>query len=198
MGLKEVVFLDYLDKDLDKADPTEAVSKIVGHVRRVRPQVVITFGPEGAYGHPDHIAISQLATAAVVSAADARYGSGLHGAHRVSKLYFMAWPEGKWKAYQAAFRNIAVQVDGKERRPSPWPEWAITTVIDTARTGPRSGERFVATRRSWPCTGNSSTCRRISTATFGDHRSSIGSSARSTAAERASRTCLPDWAEKGG
>jgi LmbE family N-acetylglucosaminyl deacetylase len=136
LGLSEVVFLDYLDKDLDKADPTEAVSKIVGHVRRVRPQVVITFGPEGAYGHPDHIAISQLATAAVVAAADASYQVGSAGAHRVSKLYFMAWPEGKWKAYQAAFRNIAVQVDGKERLPSPWPEWAITSVIDTAAHWP--------------------------------------------------------------
>jgi len=135
LGLKEVAFLDYFDKDLDKADTAEAVSKIAGHLRRVRPQVVITFGPEGGYGHPDHIAISQLATAAVVAAADANY-SAPGPAHRVSKLYFMAWPRGKWDAYQAAFRKIAVEVDGSERRPAPWEDWAITTVIDTAAHWP--------------------------------------------------------------
>ncbi len=132
LGIKDVALLGYVDKDLDKASPGEVVEKIVAHLRRVRPQVVMTFGPEGAYGHPDHIAISQFTLAAVVAAADATYqveGSG--EAHRVSKVYFMAWPEGKWKAYQEAFRNIAVQVDGKERLPSPWRDWAITTVIDT-------------------------------------------------------------------
>jgi len=135
LGLKEVVFLDYLDKDLDTVDTTEAVSKIASQLRRVRPQVVITFGPEGAYGHPDHIAISQLTTAAVVAAADANYPvSGR--AHRVCKLYFMAWPNGKWEAYQSAFRDIVVQVDGRERRPAPWPDWAITSVIDTAAYWP--------------------------------------------------------------
>lgn len=135
LGLKEVAFLDYLDKDLDKAATAEAVSKIVGHLRRIRPQVVITFGPDGGYGHPDHIAISQFTAAAVIAAADAGY-SAPGRPHRVSKLYFMCWPRGKWDAYQAAFRRIAVEVDGAERRPAPWPDWAITTVIDTAAWWP--------------------------------------------------------------
>src|SRR6478735_911068 len=43
------------------------------HPRRVRPDVVVTFGPEGAYGHPDHIAISQFTSAAIVAAADAHF-----------------------------------------------------------------------------------------------------------------------------
>src|SRR5262245_48764454 len=57
LKLCEIRFLDYIDGDLDKADPREAVAKIVGHLRRVRPDVVLTFDPNGAYGHPDHIAI---------------------------------------------------------------------------------------------------------------------------------------------
>jgi LmbE family N-acetylglucosaminyl deacetylase len=132
LGLKDVAFLDYLDGDLDQVPPAEAIAKIAGHVRRVRPQVAVTFGPEGAYGHPDHIAISQLTTAALVSAADSRYGeAGNGGAHRVSKLYYMAWTREKWAAYQAAFRTVKIQVDGQERQATPWPDWAITTVIDT-------------------------------------------------------------------
>ena len=127
LGLREVKFLDYPDGGLDKVDPAEAIEKIAGHLRRVRPHVVITFGPEGAYGHPDHIAISQLTTAAIVCAAEV---------HRVEKLYFIAWSPKKWTAYQTALRRLAVTVDGQERQAVPWPDWAITTVIDTSGVWP--------------------------------------------------------------
>src|SRR5215470_5157564 len=70
LGISEVKFLDYIDGDLDQANTAEAVAKIVAHIRRVRPQVIITFDPNGGYGHPDHIAICQLTTAAVLAAAD--------------------------------------------------------------------------------------------------------------------------------
>jgi LmbE family N-acetylglucosaminyl deacetylase len=124
LKVKEVHFLDYIDKDLDQADPTEAIDRIVAHLRRVKPQVVMTFGPEGVYGHPDHIAISQFATSAVVAAADNQY--------RTSKLYYMVSTQESWVAYQAAFRDVKSTVDGVERRATPWPDWAITTKVATA------------------------------------------------------------------
>ena len=49
----------------------------------------------------------------------------------MSKLYYLAWPESTWAAYQAAFRKLTSTVDGVERQAVPWPEWALTTVIDT-------------------------------------------------------------------
>ena len=70
LGVREVSLLNYRDQHVDRADPQEAVTAIVGHIRRVRPDVVLTFGPDGGYGHPDHIAISQFTTAAIVAAAD--------------------------------------------------------------------------------------------------------------------------------
>ncbi len=138
LGLGDVSFLDYHDGALDQVDPSEAVGKIAGHLRRVKPQVVITFGPEGAYGHPDHIAISQLTTSAIICAAAERVSApaaALSPAepHRVSKLYYIAWSERKWAAYQAALRNLTFNVDGVDRKAAPWPDWAITTVIDTSR-----------------------------------------------------------------
>src|SRR5258706_13057154 len=78
LGLREVVFLDYEDGTLDAANPLEASARIAGHLRRIRPHVVITFGADGAYGHPDHVAISQLTASAIVNAADT---------HQVQKLY---------------------------------------------------------------------------------------------------------------
>ena len=68
--MHEVHFLGYCDGDLDTASPTEAIGRIVAHIRRVKPQVVLTFAPDGAYGHPDHVAICQFTTAAVICAAD--------------------------------------------------------------------------------------------------------------------------------
>lgn len=138
LGLREVKFLDYPDGALDKVDTAEAIERIAGHLRRVRPHVVITFGPDGAYGHPDHIAISQLTTAAIVCAADPLFGqpSALGEPHRVAKLYFIAWRTGKWAAYQAALRKLVVKVDGEERQAVPWADWAITTVLDTSRVWP--------------------------------------------------------------
>jgi LmbE family N-acetylglucosaminyl deacetylase len=135
LGLREVSFLDYPDGALDKVDTAEAIEKIAGHLRRVKPQVVITFGPDGAYGHPDHIAISQLTTAAIVCAADPLFDPrpGIGEPHRVSKLYYIAWSPKKWRAYETALRKLVFKVDGEERQAVPWPDWAITTVIDTSR-----------------------------------------------------------------
>jgi LmbE family N-acetylglucosaminyl deacetylase len=134
LGLREVTFLDYVDGDLDRAEPAGAIGKIVAHLRRVRPQVIITFDPNGMYGHPDHIAIAQFATAAMVAAADASYSG--YGAelppHRVSKLYYRSFRAAEAAAYQAAFGDLVMRVDGAERRLIPWPDWAISTRIDTS------------------------------------------------------------------
>jgi LmbE family N-acetylglucosaminyl deacetylase len=130
LNVREVSFLDYNDGDVDRVDVREAVARIADHIRRVKPQVMITFGPEGGYGHPDHIAISQLATAAIVVAAGE---DGSSQPHRVSKLYYIEWSKQKWEAYRTALRDLTSNVDGIERKSSPWPDWALTTVIDTSQ-----------------------------------------------------------------
>jgi LmbE family N-acetylglucosaminyl deacetylase len=135
LGVRDLTLLDYVDQELDRAEPGRVIGDIVREIRRVRPDVVLTFAADGSYGHPDHIAISQFATAATVAAADARFDAGglraVASAHRVSKLYYIAWPQPIWLAYQEAFRALVSIVDGVERQAMPWPDWAITTVIDT-------------------------------------------------------------------
>ena len=128
LGLREVTVLGYPDGALDSVDPVAAQEAIAEHLRRVRPDVVITFGPEGAYGHPDHVAISQLTTAAASRAADRPYA--------VAKLYYMAWSAPTWAAYQAALKKLTSVVDGVERQVIPSPEWEITTRIDTSGVWP--------------------------------------------------------------
>lgn len=132
LGVREVIVLDYLDKELDQANSKEAIALIATQLRRIKPQVVITFSSDGSYGHPDHIAISQFTTAAIVSAADSGYRTDIgERAHRVDKLYCMSWTKAKMDSYVEAFRDIKITVDGRERGVVAWPDWQITTVINT-------------------------------------------------------------------
>jgi LmbE family N-acetylglucosaminyl deacetylase len=130
LGIRSITLLGYADGRLDEAPPREAIARIATEIRRIRPHVVVTFPPDGAYGHPDHIAICQFTTAAVVAAA-ARADSRSGAPHAVSKLYYFVASQGPWDAYQAAFKKLSSMVDGVERIATPWPEWMITTVIDT-------------------------------------------------------------------
>lgn len=129
LGVREVSLLGYLDGELDRADPGEAIQRIASHIRRVRPHVVVTFDPFGGYGHPDHIAISQFATAAVQAAAESEGASRPPWA--VSKLYYFVFGEATWEVYQAAFKKLVSTVDGVEREAVAWPDWSITARIDT-------------------------------------------------------------------
>lgn len=133
LGIKEVNFLDYIDGDFDQADPQVAIQKIVGHIRRIRPQVIVTFDQYGAYGHPDHIAISQLTTSAIVAAATSYYIDEAHQpAHQVQKLYFMAFTAADEAIYEEAFGKLIMTIDGQDRGTVGWPGWALTTKVDTA------------------------------------------------------------------
>jgi LmbE family N-acetylglucosaminyl deacetylase len=128
LKVKELQFLDYIDGDLDQANPAEAIARIVPHIRRIKPQVVVTFDPFGAYGHPDHIAISQFTNAACVCAADSSYGEG--ESHRVPKLYYLTDRKDLIEIYTAAFGEISMTIDGVLRQAMPWEDWAITTRIN--------------------------------------------------------------------
>lgn len=133
LGVTDLTILDYVDLDLDRAPPGEIIGRLAQELRRVRPHVVVTFGPDGAYGHPDHIAISQFTSAAVaVAAAEPGAGSGeSERPHAIDKFYFMAWPQSVWDAYQEAFRVLVSHVDGVARQAVPWPDWSITTWVDS-------------------------------------------------------------------
>lgn len=126
LGVESVSFLDYLDGSLAHVDTREATARIAERILHVRPHVVVTFAHDGFYGHPDHIAISQFTTAAVAQAASRGYA--------VPKLYYLAWPQSKWDAYQAALKELVSRVGNQIRKAQPWPEWALTTVLDTRET----------------------------------------------------------------
>ncbi|HZB97442.1 MAG TPA: N-acetyl-1-D-myo-inositol-2-amino-2-deoxy-alpha-D-glucopyranoside deacetylase [Candidatus Sulfotelmatobacter sp.] len=116
LGVREVHFLDYGDSGMAgepsnqapdafwKADIEEATGRLVTHIRRFRPHVVVTYDANGGYGHPDHIQTHRITLLAV----EAAYLSTLYPDSgppwQVSKLYYTAFP---FRAARAAMELAA-------------------------------------------------------------------------------------------
>ncbi|BBZ68346.1 1D-myo-inositol 2-acetamido-2-deoxy-alpha-D-glucopyranoside deacetylase [Mycolicibacterium insubricum] len=75
------------------ADESAAVGELVAVLRRLRPHVVVTYDPNGGYGHPDHIQAHRITTAAVAAAA-ASGGDGEPWV--VPKFYWTVAPRSAW------------------------------------------------------------------------------------------------------
>ncbi len=96
------------------ADPREAVGALVAIIRDLRPHVVVTYDPQGGYGHPDHIHAHRMTTAAVAASDGAEYPGE---PWTVSKLYWAV----------VAKSALAEGLDGLTDMP---PEWIRVTADD--------------------------------------------------------------------
>jgi LmbE family N-acetylglucosaminyl deacetylase len=105
LGIQPPILLDYQDGQLSEADPERIVSEILAVVRDVRPQSILTYGPDGVSGHPDHIAIGHFAT------------ETFHRAGEVVALYTIAVP-----------RSLAETLGMTQIRAVP--DEAITLTVD--------------------------------------------------------------------
>ncbi|MFD9377331.1 N-acetyl-1-D-myo-inositol-2-amino-2-deoxy-alpha-D-glucopyranoside deacetylase [Streptomyces sp. NPDC059999] len=74
------------------ADVDEAAAYLVEVIRELRPQVLVTYDPEGGYGHPDHIQAHRVATRAAELAAEGAYRRDLGAAHTIGKIYWNRVP----------------------------------------------------------------------------------------------------------
>lgn len=87
MGVASTTCLEYPDGDLAGVAEDGVVRDIVRWVREVRPDVVITWGPDGGYGHPDHIAAGERALVALELAGIERHKRDLGAHHHVRRCY---------------------------------------------------------------------------------------------------------------
>ena len=69
LGVTEHQWLGYRDGECPAVHAADAVAQLSGVIERVAPDTVLTFGPDGITGHPDHQAVSAWATAAFDRAA---------------------------------------------------------------------------------------------------------------------------------
>jgi N-acetyl-1-D-myo-inositol-2-amino-2-deoxy-alpha-D-glucopyranoside deacetylase len=95
------------------ADEREAVGALVAIIREQRPHVVVTYDPEGGYGHPDHVQAHRITTAAVAAA-------GIAATDYAGERW--AVPKFYWTVLsRSAFRAAYEALDGDDVRP----EWEV-------------------------------------------------------------------------
>ena len=121
----EVHFLRYPDGGLAGVPREELVSRVRVLLEGARPDVVVTFGPEGVTKHEDHIAISQAATEAF-HAARAFVGEGFR------TLFYNALPQSDVESFWKSLRDGGMEVGDPEGpfMPRGVPDHTITARVD--------------------------------------------------------------------
>lgn len=62
LGVHDVACLDYEDGGLFRVDRDDLLTDMLREIVAFRPTIIFTFGPDGGYGHPDHVALSAAVT----------------------------------------------------------------------------------------------------------------------------------------
>ena len=150
LGIQDPVLLYHRDSGMqgDEANnypralinvpPERIIEPLVAEMRRFRPQVVLTFGPDGLYGHPDHIAMSDHTTAAFHLAADPQafprqLTNGIQP-HSPQRLFYSCRPRGFRMTQATLFRQsgLDVPLPPPERRNDGVPPEEIHLDIDVS------------------------------------------------------------------
>lgn len=89
LGVAHHELLDYQDAKLEFAVLSEVAAKLVERIRNFKPQVVLTFGADGAANtHPDHTAVSAAATAAFHWAGNPKRYPSLGAVYQPHRLFY--------------------------------------------------------------------------------------------------------------
>jgi LmbE family N-acetylglucosaminyl deacetylase len=96
LGVRVLRVLDYSEELLSEVDFDHLVERIVEPIRMHRPEVILSFGPDGVTGDADHVAISRATDAAFSLAGEPlAYEDDLEEdqvAWRAAKLYQLVVP----------------------------------------------------------------------------------------------------------
>jgi N-acetyl-1-D-myo-inositol-2-amino-2-deoxy-alpha-D-glucopyranoside deacetylase len=113
------------------ADEREAVGALVALIREQRPHVVVTYDPNGGYGHPDHIQTHNIATAAVAAAGGPDYPGE---PWRVPKFYWTVLADSAFDAGWGDFGPDDLlpgwQIPPREEFDFGYPDDKIDAVIE--------------------------------------------------------------------
>ena len=143
IGYDEVVMLGYRDSGMPdseaNANPAafanapldEAVARLVEVIRRERPQVVVTYGPDQqGYPHPDHLRVHDITVPAFERAADPSAHPELGDPWQPSKLYYTMWSRARILKTHEKFVELGLESPfGEDWFKRPSQEDRITTSV---------------------------------------------------------------------
>ncbi len=159
LGLSSHAWLGYRDSGMagtpendhpeafTNADLDEAAGRLAAHVRRLRPDVVVSDDEHGTYGHPDHVMAHRVTVAALALAADPTavlddppHRVRLHVAHTISREGVQRMHDDLTsRGLQSPFDEEAVGSFGT-------PSDQIATVVDVREDFPTKRAAMLAHR----------------------------------------------------
>jgi N-acetyl-1-D-myo-inositol-2-amino-2-deoxy-alpha-D-glucopyranoside deacetylase len=149
LGIGDLTFLDYRDSGMegspDNADPRayvqapedEVVARLVCVMRRIRPQVVVTFDPSGGYGHPDHIAVHRHTVAAFHAAGDAGRYPEQGAPWKPSRLFYAVFTRSRFLKMRDRMVELGEETSRYDQRLEEgfgWPDDQVHAAIDVSST----------------------------------------------------------------
>ena len=110
LGVRTVRVLGYPDRGLAAAPVDTIRRQLVEVIRAMRPNVVVTFDPNGSNLHPDHVAISRFTSDAVAASNDGRWLAELGAPHEVARLLWTL-PVRPWEVMRRAIPALEPGAD---------------------------------------------------------------------------------------
>jgi LmbE family N-acetylglucosaminyl deacetylase len=120
-GVTEHRWLSHLDGSLESIGVPAGAAELVPVIEDVRPDVVVTFGPEGMTGHPDHRAVSAWATQA-----------WRRSSHRAALWYATLTPEFH-REWGPLNDEVGLWMDGASPPVTPWSDLAAEVRLSGRR-----------------------------------------------------------------
>ncbi len=144
IGYHEVVMLGYRDSGMPgteanerpdcfaRAPLDEEVGKLVAVIRRVRPQVVVTYPDEQReYPHPDHLRVHEVSMAAFEAAGDPSRYPEAGEPYAPAKLYYTMWAMARVKGMHEKFLELGLESPFDENWQRRFDvEQKVTTSVD--------------------------------------------------------------------
>jgi N-acetyl-1-D-myo-inositol-2-amino-2-deoxy-alpha-D-glucopyranoside deacetylase len=150
LGVSRGEFLDYRDSGMvrtpENDDPrsfhqaplAEAAGKLAAILREEKPDVVVTYGEDGVYGHPDHVKAHFVTNAAL----DQLLRAG--DSWTPKKLYYTAIPRSMMKAFMDQMPEEARQQQNPDMQIAGTPDELVTTRVDVSPYTTRKRAAFAA------------------------------------------------------
>ena len=127
------------------ADPHEAVGALVAIIRELRPHVVVTYDPEGGYGHPDHVHAHRVTTTAIAASEGAEYSGE---PWTVPKFYWTVFAKSAMAAGLDALADVPsewIRVSADDL-PFGFPDDAIDAAMEVPEQLPGQGGGYARAR----------------------------------------------------
>jgi len=159
IGVSDVRLLGYRDSGMAGSPsaedprafiraPIETVAaRLASLIRSVRPHTIVTFGPEGLYGHPDHLHMHHVALRAIELAADPSHKDRADSAPwQTPVLYFAAFPREEMLALLDRPNSPLRSLSADARANLGTPRSEITHTIDIKSWADRKRAAIAAHR----------------------------------------------------